>query len=180
MTQLDFPGTARWNPETQEFCFKPKNIPATLQWIMRQDAKKTYTCELKEFRRKRSKNANDYCWVLCEKLAQALHMEKDDVYRDQIKSVGVFKDFHLNEAEEKSFCTAWGMLGTGWVTERVDFSGDMVTVRAYYGSSRYNTKQMARLLDHLIQDCSACGIETITPKEAALLLDDWRESHAQK
>lgn len=180
MTQLDFPGTARWNPETQEFCFSPKNVPEALRWLMKQDKEKTYTCEIKEFRRKRSKNANDYCWVLCERLSKALKIEKEDVYRDQIKAVGVFRDFHLNEAEEKSFCTAWGMLGTGWVTERVDFSGAEVTVRAYYGSSRYNTKQMARLLDHLIQDCQACGIETITPREQALLIDDWGKEHGKE
>lgn len=176
---LDFT-SARWDGTTRELRLKPVNVPDVLRWLLHYDKTKTYTCELKEFRRKRSRNANDYCWVLCEELAKALGCKKEDVYRDQIHQVGVFRDFHLPEQEEKSFCTAWGMLGTGWVTERVDFSGQMVTIRAYYGSSRYNTKQMSRLLDNLIQDCEAVGIDTLTPKEKALLLDDWRKTHENK
>lgn len=179
MTLLDFT-SARWDGTTRELCLKPINVPAVLQWLVKHDEKKTYTCEIKEFRKKRSKSANDYCWVLCEELAKALRMKKEDVYRDHIKAVGVFKDFHLPPDEAKTLQAAWGQLGTGWITEQVDDDGPLIVVRAYYGSSRYNTKQMARLLDNLIQDCDAVGIDTMTPKERALLLDDWGNRDAKE
>ena len=39
----------------------------------------------------------------------------------------------------------------------------------YYGSSVYDTKQMSALIDHIVQDCKALGIETKTPAEIMLL-----------
>lgn len=67
------------------------------------------------------------------------------------------------------------MLGTGWITEQVDFEadGDHVRVRRYYGSSTYNTRQMSRLIDNLVQDCKAVGVETLTPAELARLKGAW-------
>lgn len=42
------------------------------------------------------------------------------------------------------------------------------------GSSVYNTKQMSRLIDHVVQDCKAVGIETLTPLELDRLKGDWK------
>lgn len=39
----------------------------------------------------------------------------------------------------------------------------------YYGSSTYDGAQMARLIDNIVQDCKAVGIETMTPDELARL-----------
>lgn len=125
------------------------------------------------FRKKRSADANAYCWVLCQKLAEKLSendpkMTKDEVYRLAISKVGIFKDFcGIAESDAKTLRHAWEMLGTGWITEQVDYSpdGDAVTVRCYYGSSTYNTKQMSRLIDYLVEDCKELGIETLPPDE---------------
>ena len=38
-----------------------------------------------------------------------------------------------------------------------------------YGSSTYDTAQMSRLIDNIVQDCKAVGIETLTPSELAKL-----------
>lgn len=127
-------------------------------------------------REKRSKDANAYCWTLCEKLADKLGMTKKDVYRREIKEVGVFKDFHFIDPDDSvTIRSAWERLGTGWVTEQVDFEqdGNTVCIRCYYGSSLYNTRQMSRLLNNLIQDCREQGIDTITPDEKARMLAAW-------
>ncbi len=136
---------------------------------------------IKRYRKRRSKDANAYCWVLCTKLAEALSNDgqihtKDEVYRNAIKQVGVFKDFPELEPDAASTLdTVWRALGTGWFTEQVDFNqaGDKVTLRCYYGSSQYNTKCMSRLIDSLVQDCKALGIETMPPAEVERLLSSW-------
>ena len=46
-------------------------------------------------------------------------------------------------------------------------------LRCYYGSSTYDTKQMSQLIDNLVQDCKALGIETLTPDKLALLTEEW-------
>lgn len=132
-------------------------------------------------RKRRSNDANAYCWVLCTKLAEALSAEgeihtKDEVYRDAIRNVGVFKDIPgLDPSDARTLATAWAALGTGWFTEQVDYdqSGEKVILRCYYGSSQYNTKCMSILIDNLIQDCKALGIETAPPAEIERLIEMW-------
>ena len=45
---------------------------------------------------------------------------------------------------------------------------------AYHGSSTYDTAQMSRLIDSLVQDCRQLDIETLPPEKLALLKEAWR------
>ena len=165
---------AKFDAITGRLSIKPVNLPMVRQWLLREYRDGvTYTAELKRMRKRRSRNANDMCWAMCEELAQAVGSTKEEIYRDEISKVGVYRDFHLSPDEAKTFRTAWGQLGTGWLTEQVDDDGPLLVIRAYYGSSRYNTKQMSRLIDSLMEDCEAVGIVTISEKDKGLLLDDW-------
>ena len=75
----------------------------------------------------------------------------------------------------KTFQVVWERQGAGWPTELEDYApdGDRLVIRAYYGSSTYNTKQMSRLIDWVIEECKEQGIETMTPEELARLKEDW-------
>lgn len=137
--------------------------------------------EIDKYRDKRSNDANRYFWHLCGKLAEKLSEEKvkytkDDIYRKIIKESGIYYDDEVDPDKVKWRRTAWELIGTGWLTERVDFSqdGNKEIIRFYYGSSRYNTKQMSRLIDNVVQDCQAQGIETKTPSEIANMLSLWK------
>lgn len=137
---------------------------------------------LKPYSKKRSLNINSYCWVLCTKLADKLSGEKvkytkEEIYRKAIKEVGIYKDFeNLTPSEAQTLRYAWELLGTGWLTEQVDYmpDGNNVIVRCYYGSSRYNQKQMRRLVQGIVEDCKAVGIQTETPEEIARMLSLWK------
>lgn len=145
------------------------------QFVFNSKQGKVYVAELKEFREKRSLDANAYCWKLLDELASAVGSTKEELYLRYVKECGPFKDFTMTEDEARTFRTAWGKLGTGWPTEQVDYTpdGEKVVVRAYYGSSTYNTKQMSRLIDSVVQDCMAVGVETLTPDKLSLLKEDW-------
>lgn len=131
--------------------------------------------EIKKWSDKRSNDANSYMWVLLDKLADVLETTKEELYRLYITRVGIFKDYYLTEDEAKSFKVAWSRLGQGWIAEQVDFTpdGERYLVRAYYGSSQYNTKQMSRLINEIVIECKKQGIETMTPAELSALLDRW-------
>lgn len=126
---------------------------------------------IKRWRAKRSKDANSYMWVLLEKLADVLNTSKTELYIGYVRDYGTFRDFTLTPDEAKTFKVVWEKLGTGWPTEQVDYTpdGERVVIRAYYGSSTYSTKRMSRLIDAIVQDCKAVGIETLTPDELARL-----------
>lgn len=143
------------------------------------DLNKDYEVSISPKKKKRSLSANAYMWELCGKLADKLSGEmpvlKEDVYRQAIREVGVWQDDEVEPSKVKWRCTAWSELGTGWVSERVDFSADgsREVIRFYYGSSRYNQKQMSRLIDYIVEECKIQGIETMTPNELEELKQKW-------
>lgn len=139
------------------------------------DPGKDYDIEIKVHREKRSNDANSYFWAMLNRLAEKLGAKDIDLYRSYIRDYGVWADWDLPESREKTFCIAWGKLGRGWLTERLDYTGDgdTVRVRAWYGSSTYNTKQMSRLIEAVVQDCREMGIETRPQEEVESLLARW-------
>ena len=47
------------------------------------------------------------------------------------------------------------------------------------GSSYYDTKQMAHLIDGLITECKEHGIETLSPDEIARMMEEYEQHRRQ-
>lgn len=155
-------------------------VPWANQVASRFEPGKEYVLTAEEYHPKRSLDANRYMWQLCGKIAEKLSSEKqlyskEEIYRKAIQESGVWYDDEVPVDKVKWRCTAWELIGTGWFTERVDFThdGEQEIIRFYYGSSRYNTKQMSRLIDNIVQECRALDIETLPPEKIAVMIDDW-------
>lgn len=134
--------------------------------------------EIKPYRARRSLDANAYAWVLMDKLAEKMVMSKVDIYREYIKHIGGNSETVCvkNSAVER-LCDGWGKNGIGWQTETFPSKIEGCTnVILYYGSSTYDSAQMSRLLDLIIQDCKQIGIPTETPDEIARLKSLWGEA----
>ena len=137
-------------------------------------------------RKKRSVDANDYCWVLCTKIAEKLQdgkamVTKEDVYRKHIAAVGVYEALAIREEAVERFTEEWAKRGTGWLTQVVDSKlPGTKKVFAYYGSSTYDTQEMSRLIESIIQDCMALGIETLPPEVLESLLTQWGKRNEGK
>ena len=128
---------------------------------------------LKKYRPRRSLNANAYAWKLIGELAEKMNLDADEIYRDQIRHVGVSEIIEVSARAATLLEKTWGNNGVGWFTEIIMKSRETVTMKMYYGSSVYNTKQMARLIDNLVQDCKAVGIPTDTPEEIERIKSLW-------
>lgn len=132
---------------------------------------KSYTVEIKEKKQKRSREANAYAWTLLDKLAAKLHIPKEDIYRDIIKNIGGNNETVCvqNKAVER-LCEGWKRNGIGWVFDTFESKIEGCTnVILYYGSSTYDSAQMHRLIDLIVQECKQQNIETLTPEELARL-----------
>jgi hypothetical protein len=135
------------------------------------------TIEVKPFRPRRSLDANAYCWVLIDRLAEKLGESKEIVYRQYITHIGGNSEIVCvkNSAVER-LCLSWQRNGLGWQTDAFPSKIEGCTnVILYYGSSVYDTAQMSRLLDLIIQDCKELDIPTETPDEIARLKTMWGE-----
>ena len=51
-------------------------------------------------------------------------------------------------------------------------------IRSYISSSDYDTAQMSRLIDLVVEDCRENGIETMTPQQLDALKSRWGEAQA--
>lgn len=134
--------------------------------------------ELVRQKKKRSLDANAYFFVLADKLAEKLNIPKEDIYRNCIKEIGGVSDVVCvrNDAVEK-LCEGWRHNGLGWQTDTFPSKIEGCTnVILYYGSSTYDTEQMSRLINNIVEDCKIQGIETRTPDEIADMLSLWGEA----
>lgn len=144
-------------------------------------AEKEISFEIKQSRRGRSLSANAYAWVLIDKIAERTGEKKTAVYRQAIKEIGGVSDTIcvMDKAVER-LREGWVKNGLGWQTDTLPSKVEGCTnVILYYGSSVYDTKQMAQLIDSLIQDAEALGIPTISDAEAEKMLGNWKNKGGQ-
>lgn len=143
-----------------------------IQYLYNQDKEKVF--EIKEHKLKRSLNANAYCWVLMNKIADAIKSTKEEVYREYIKNKGIFRLITMNKDATNTFIKVWQEKGLGWICDISESKYEgMIDVVAYYGTSSYNTKQMANFIDYVVDEAKNLGIETLPPDEIERLKSLW-------
>ena len=132
---------------------------------------KELAVEVKQYRKKRSLDANALLWVMCDQIAQKIEASKEEVYKRFIKDYGVFEIIPLRADTVDSFKAKWEKNGLGWFCE--DMEGCKIDgykrVMVYFGSSAYDTKEMSRVLNQVIMEAQSLGIPTMTDAEVESL-----------
>lgn len=126
--------------------------------------------EIEVKRKKRSKNSNSYFWELLQQLCLEMNLDVIQEYRKRVKELGIFKQWELDTINVPTFEKLWQDRGIAWFTEKVEEIGNKTIINAYYGSSSYNSKQMSKLIDNLVQDCKQIGIQTLDEIEIEELI----------
>lgn len=133
--------------------------------------------EMKKWYKKRSLDANAYCWVLCNNIANELSKNgittKEEVYRDAILQVGSFEPFIVQEKTFEKFKRIWEKQGLGFLVQEVSRQDKCVKVNCYYGSSTYDSREMSLLIEILIQLAKSLNLETKSQNEINSLLESW-------
>lgn len=132
--------------------------------------------EFNPYKAKRSLKANAYFWKLADELATVLNTTKENIYKQAIYHVGRYQILEAKDEETaKSFCKKWCMNGLGWYAYQ-----DKVmpkTIYMYYGSSVYNSSEMARVIDFVQDACKQQGIEVRPKEEVEAMLKEWSKEH---
>jgi len=140
------------------------------------DKKKLIAIECKEHRKKRSLDANSYAWLLIGKIADVLRTSKEELYIEMLKRYGQREKqlISIIDNEEaiamiyratNNHCT---VVGEGTVNGK-RFKHLAILI----GSSQYDSRQMAILIDGIVSDAKELGIDTMTPNELAELKSRW-------
>lgn len=136
-----------------------------------------YELNIVKTKNKRSLDANSFCWLLIGKLAAVLGKKNTDIYREYIKETSAFEIIPVKEDKIEHWERIWGSHGVGWLCEDLGECRNTKgyhNIKSYYGSSVYDSKEMSHLIDMIVEDCKAQGIETETPEEIERLKEMWK------
>lgn len=138
---------------------------------------KPVTIEVKKESKKRSLDANAFCWSLCADIGRAMTppISKEDVYRQAIKAVGVYTPVVVVIWDIETIRRRWEEHGTGWFVEIADDAGTgRKMIHLYYGSSTYTVDEMRVLLDWLVDQAEQMEIKIpLSKAEEEKLLERW-------
>ena len=131
---------------------------------------KTYIVKIEKKRQKRSNSANAYAWALLDKLAAKTGIKREMIYREIIRNIGG-NSYIATVRKDKAgaLINDWQEHGIGWIADIIEETEYETSIMLYQGSSVYDTAQMHRLIDLIVQECEQNDIETLTPRELALL-----------
>ena len=137
---------------------------------------KVYDIEIKQHREKRSLDANALCWKMIGKLAKHYDIPADAVYQQFVRMVGTYEIIPIKESAAERWPSIWGANGIGFVCDDMGPCRNTPgyrNFRCYYGSHVYDTKEMSRLIDSIMDECKLAGIETMEPDKLKQLIGEW-------
>ena len=125
--------------------------------------------EIERKRKKRSLDANALCWAICTEIANVLRADKDSIYVDMLKQYGQSEIWASDTSArpEKRF-KYYDLFGKRMINGK-----EVIFYKVYRGSSEYDTREMSILIDGIIDEAKALGIDVISEREKSLLLMEW-------
>ena len=135
------------------------------------DKGKELSVEIKQFRVKRSLDANAYMWLLLNEMAAVLKTTKDELYMQMLDRYGVYTHIIVKENVVERVKTEWKIvrdLGKAMVNGRIG-----IQLQCYFGSSTYDSKEMSKLIEGVVDEAKELGINTVTKRELELMSSAW-------
>ena len=158
----------------------PKGYEATIQEILAIDKADIPNYELNflKTKKKRSLDANAYCWVLCKRIADVLGSTDKEIYQEMIIRYGVWEIIPVKEQKIEEKLKLYERQGIGG--HAIDMGECSAldgyhNVKRWYGSSTYDSKQMSVFIDGIVSECKEIGVEIMTPTEINRLKGMWRK-----
>ena len=135
--------------------------------------KKTFDITIEQHREKRSINANNYAWLLQDRIAKILNRSIDDIHNQMVLDYGVLETYSI---KKEAFNSAKRLFDYFEVLGESSVKGvEFVHIRAGIGTHNYNTLEMSKFLDGVVQEAQQLNIETRTPKQLAELKSLWEQ-----
>lgn len=131
--------------------------------------------DLTEHKQIRSTDANGLLWSCLQELAVKLHTDKWSVYLMMLKRYGKFTYVLVKPKAVEAMKSQWREIEE---VGEVDVNGEKaIQLLCYYGSSTYDTKEFAHLLDGVISEMKDQELKLPTDKRTKELLDEWEKTH---
>lgn len=153
-------------------------LPRILEFVnsLKDDAE--YELEIKQKRKLRSLNANNYSWTLTDKLSDVMiirgvKLSKDEMHAEMIFRYG--QPMVDDNGELVTYSTAQSVNMPEFFPYAKEIgesetNGKMFKhYRIFRGSHTYDSKEMSIFIAGIVEECKEQGIETLTERELSLL-----------
>jgi hypothetical protein len=130
---------------------------------------KTLSIEVKQYKPKRSLNANNYAWKIITEIANIVRASKDEIYLKMLKRYGQSDLISvLSHIPVEHYFKYYEEAGES------ELNGKMFThYRVYKGSSEFDSREMSIFIDGVVSEAKELGIQTETPDELAKMKSLW-------
>ena len=132
------------------------DAPAVLDKVAKLSGKEV-NITIAEPKEKRTLDQNNFMWLLIRKLALKLHSTPEEVYRRALENYGQFVVVTVKQGTnlDKAGFKYTSLLKDGLINGK-----PFTAYKVFIGSSQYNKEEMSAMLDGVIEECRALGIET--------------------
>ena len=145
------------------------NAETIITWLFSQDRDKVF--EIKEHKEKRSLTANAYAWTLIGKIADALRTSKEETYLTMLKRYGQSEIVSvLSSIDVTGYFKYFEAVGKATLQGK-----EFTHYKIFKGSSEYDSREMAILIDGIISEAKDLDIETLPPREIERLKEMWEK-----
>lgn len=142
-------------------------IEQIIKYLFNQDRNKKY--EVKEYKKKRSLNANNYFWELTTELANVMRMNKEEMYFRLLQKYGQSEMVSVvANIDVKPYFKYYSEAGESILNGKT-----FKHYKVYKGSSEMDSKEMSILIDGLVSECELQNIPTRPREEIKSLLESW-------
>ena len=124
-----------------------------------------------KYREKRSLDANALLWACLGNIADALRADKWEIYLQMLKRYGKYTHICVKPNVVDAVKAQWRECE---VIGEVNINGQKaVQMLCYFGSSTYNTAEMSRIIESVVDDCRELGIPTLSENEIKSLCESY-------
>lgn len=134
---------------------------------------KDLTITAESYKDNRSGQANKLLWECIGRLAKFENKDKWQVYLEELKKYGQYTYTCIKPEAVAAFKANWRECEE---IGELEINGKKaVQLLCFFGSSTYNTKEFAQLLDGVIQDLEDAGLPRPHSKELERAYEQWNQ-----
>lgn len=130
---------------------------------------------MKVHREKRSKDANALLWACIGDIARETFTDKWDVYLSLLRRYGKYTYIVVKPDAAEAVKRQWRECE---IIGDIDIHGTKgVQMLCYYGSSTYDSKEMATLLDGTLSEMDQLNLQRPASSDIRRAIDEWEKNH---
>ena len=134
---------------------------------------KTFDATIEYHKEKRSLNANNYSWALQAEIAKALNQPIDEIHKQMVLEYGVLETISVVKEAWDSCTRAFDyymVLGESQTNGKT-----FVHARVGVGTHKYNTAEMAKFINGVVEEAKSLEIKTLEDKRIDELIARWEK-----